>query len=160
MPRGPRIILDNVYYHIINRGNQQQSIFLEDGDFNQYINILKSFKKKFGFKILGYCLMPNHVHLIVNTNQPSDLAKFMQGITQVYTISFNKKYNKVGRLWQGRFKSMVIRKDNYFLECVYYVEVNPVRAKLVSSPADYRWSSYRERVLGIKNIILDLPNST
>ncbi|MBU0503873.1 MAG: transposase [Candidatus Omnitrophota bacterium] len=160
MPRGPRIIIDSAYYHIMNRGNQKQRIFLEDTDFVEYLKILKFFKKKYGFRILGYCLMPNHVHLIIDIKQPNNLARFMQGITQVYTMWYNKKYNKTGHLWQGRFKSMVIQKDNYFLDCVYYVEVNPVRAKLVSTPADYRWSSYRERVLGIKSIILDLPNST
>jgi putative transposase len=84
----------------------------------------------------------------------------MQGLTQSYTIWFNKKYRKAGHLWQGRFKNMLIHKDNYFLECIYYVESNPVRAKLSHSPNDYPWSSYRDRVLGNKNDLLDLPDST
>jgi putative transposase len=160
MPRGARILLDNVCYHIINRGNQKQKIFLEDFDFERYLQFLKHFKKKYGFKVFGYCLMPNHIHLILDPKQPVELARIMQGITQTYTAWFNKKYKKAGHLWQGRFKSMVIQKDKYFIECVYYIEANPVRAGLVSSPIDYIWSSYRDRVFGTKKGLLDFPDST
>ena len=160
MPRGARILLTNMYYHIINRGNQKQSIFLAEHDFRKYLEILKHYKKKYAFKLFGYCLMPNHVHLILHPKHPDELAIFMQGLTQAYTIWFNKKYRKVGHLWQGRFKSMLIHKDNYFLDCVYYVECNPVRAELSLSPNDYTWSSYKDRVLGNRNGLLDLPDST
>ena len=160
MPRGARIILNNVCYHIINRGNQKQEIFLGGSDFEKYLQLLKHFKKKYSFKIFGYCLMPNHIHLILEPKKPDDLARFMQSLTQTYTAWFNNKYKKVGHLWQGRFKSMVIQKDNYFIECVYYVEVNPVRAGLVSSPTDYSWSSYKDRVFGNKSGLIDFPDST
>ncbi|OGX16028.1 MAG: hypothetical protein A2166_05275 [Omnitrophica WOR_2 bacterium RBG_13_41_10] len=160
MPRGTRILLDKVCYHIINRGNQKQNLFLEESDFEKYLQLLKHYKKKYTFKLFGYCLMPNHIHLILQPKQSEKLIKFMQGITQTYSIWFNKKYKKVGRLWQGRFKSMVVQKDNYFLECIYYIETNPVRANLVLSPLNYLWSSYRDRVLGNKGNLLDLPDST
>lgn len=160
MARGPRILLSNVYYHVINRGNQKQNVFLENLDFEVYLNLLKHYKKKYAFKLFGYCLMPNHIHMILKPKQPKMLAKFMQSLTQAYTMWFNKKYKKQGHLWQGRFKSMVIQKDDYFLECIYYIEANPVRSKLVSSPTDYLWSSYRDRVFGNKNGLLDLPDST
>lgn len=160
MPRGMRIITDNSYYHIINRGNQKQRLFLEHVDYEEYINILKRYKRKFGFRLLGYCFMPNHVHMLLEPGEPRKLAKFMQCITQSYTAWFNLKYNKVGHLWQGRFKSMIIQKNKYFLDCVYYIEANPVRAGLTSSPADYPWSSYKERAFGKKNSLLDFPDST
>lgn len=160
MPRGARILLNNVCYHIINRGNQKQHIFLDDSDFEKYLQLLKHYKRKCGFKLFGYCLMPNHVHLILEPKQPGQLAKVMQVITQTYTAWFNNKYKKTGHLWQGRFKSMVIQKDNYFIDCVYYIEANPVRADLVPSPSDYLWSSYKERVFGNKNGLLDFPDST
>lgn len=160
MPRGERIILNNAYYHLINRGNQKQNIFLENSDFEKYLQLLAHYKRKYEVKLFGYCLMPNHVHMVVVLKQASELAKFMQGLTQTYTFWFNQKYNKNGHIWQGRFKSMVIQDDVYFLECVYYIEANPVRAALASSPADYLWSSYRDRVFGNKNKILDLPDST
>jgi len=160
MPRGARIILKNVYYHIINRGNQKQNIFIEDSDFQRYLQLLKHYKKKYSFKLFGYCLMPNHVHIILEPKQPDNLARLIQGLTQTYTAWFNKKYNKVGHLWQGRFKSRIIQKDNYFLDCIYYLEANPVRAGLVLSPINYLWSSYRDRVLSNKGGLLDLPDST
>lgn len=160
MPRGARILLENVGYHIVNRGNQKQQIFFEGNDYKKYLELLKRNKRKYGFKLLGYCLMPNHVHLLLEPDEPTNLAKIMQSITQSYTLWFNKKYNKVGRLWQGRFKNMVVHKDKYFIDCVYYIEVNPVRAGLAQSPSDYAWSSYYERVFSVDNSILDLPTST
>ena len=104
--------------------------------------------------------MPNHVHLLLEPKDPYKLAETMQVITQSYTAWFNLKYKKVGHLWQGRFKSMVIQKDNYFVNCVYYIEANPVRAKLALSPIDYKWSSYKDRITSDKTTLLDLPNST
>lgn len=160
MPRGARILMRNVCYHIVNRGNQKQNIFLEDNDYIKFLEILKHYKRKCRFRLYGYCLMPNHIHMILWPKDPAGLAKFMQGILQTYSICFSKKYKKPGRIWQGRFKSMIVEKDNYFLDCIYYVEMNPVRAGLVSSPAQYRWSSYRERVFGDKTGLLDLPDST
>jgi len=160
MPRGARIILKNVCYHIINRGNQKQAIFLESLDFEKYLQILKHFKRKYRFKVFGYCLMPNHIHLILEPKHSEELAKFMQCLTQVYTVWFNSKYKKVGHLWQGRFKSMVIKKDGYFIDCVYYIEANPVRASLAVSPKDYLWSSYNDRTFSNKNGLIDFPDST
>ena len=160
MPRGARILLEKVCYHIINRGNQKQFIFLEGGDSEKYLELLKYYKRKFGFKLFGYCLMPNHIHLIIEPKHPDDLAKFMQGLSQAYTMWFNGKYKTVGQLWQGRFKSMVITKDSYFLDCIYYVEMNPIRAGIVSSPVDYALSSYKDRVFGNKSFLIDLPDST
>ena len=160
MSRGIRILMDNSYYHIVNRGNQKQNIFQEQADYEEYAGILALYKRKFGIKLLCYCFMPNHVHLILELQNTKELAKFMQCITQSYAKWFNLKYNKVGHLWQGRFKSMLIEKDNYFLDCVYYVEANPVRAGIVTSPLDYAWSSYKERVFGDKKGLLNLPDST
>jgi len=160
MPRGSRILLDNVCYHVLNRGNQKQKIFLEECDFENYLRILKHYKIKYKFRLFGYCLMPNHIHLIIEPRQKDELPKFMQSITQTYSMWFNNKYKKPGRLWQGRFKNMVIKKDDYLIECVYYVETNPVRANLSHTPMDYLWSSYRERMFMRKNELLDLPDST
>lgn len=160
MPRGKRILLNNVYYHIINRGNQRMNIFSDCSDFERYLALLKHYKHKYSCDLFGYCLMPNHIHLILLPKQLCHLPAIMQRITQSYTWWFNKKYNKVGRLWQGRFKSMVIEKDDYFLECVYYIEKNPVRAGIVSNPGDYPWSSYRDRTLGNNKGLLDFPDST
>jgi len=160
MPRGARILINNAYYHIINRGNQKQNIFFDASDYDAYLKIIKHYKKIFYFKVFGYCLMPNHIHLIIQPKKSQELASIMQRLTQVYTLWFNEKYKKVGHLWQGRFKNMVINKDEYFIDCISYVEANPVKAGLVATPREYPWSSYRSRLFGNKNSILDIPDST
>ena len=158
MSRVARVLLDNACYHVINRSNQKQNIFQENPDFKKYLEILRHYKKKYNFKLYAYCLMPNHIHLVIDIRKASDLAKIMQGLTQTYTVWFNNKYNKVGRLWQGRFKSMLIQKDKYLIDCLRYIELNPVRADITSSPADYSWSSWQERTLANNKFSLsDLP---
>ena len=158
MSRTARLLLENACYHIINRGNQKQNIFLENLDFEKYLEILKHYKNKYNFKLYAYCLMPNHIHLIIDVRKISDLAKIMQGLTQAYTAWFNDKYNKVGRLWQGRFKSMLIQKDKYLIDCLRYIELNPIRANITSSPADYPWNSWQERMLANNKFnLLNVP---
>ena len=144
-----RLVADGACYHINTRGNQRQRVFKVVSDYEKYIAQLKRFKKKYKFKLYGYCLMPNHVHLVGETEQKGNLAKFMHGLTRSYTIYFNRTYQKVEHLWQGRFKSKIIIKDIYLLNCINYIELNPVRAGIVASPEAYRWSSYRERNLGV-----------
>jgi putative transposase len=160
MSRIARLTLDNACYHIMARGNQKQKTFIEEADFMKYLDLLRHYKRKYSFNLYGYCLMPNHVHLILEVKKRSCLGKIMQGLNQTYTIWFNKKYTKVGHLWQGRYKSMVIQNNKYLLECIEYVELNPVRAGLSKSPFDYPWSSWQER-LGYKHDgLLDLPELT
>ena len=155
MSRGPRLLISNVCYHIIHRGNQKQKIFLDRADFERYLKILFHYKRKYAFKLYAYCLMPNHIHLIIEVKKINDLAKIIQGLSLSYTLWFNKKYRKVGHLWQGRFKNMIIQKDRYLIDCLNYIEYNPVRANLISSPVDYIWSSWKDRTLNTKSILLD-----
>ena len=160
MPRGARILIRDACYHILNRGNQKRNIFLEETDYTECLKIIRHYKRVFMFKVFGYCLMPNHIHLIIQPKEPHDLAEIMQRLTQVYTNWFNEKYKKCGHLWQGRFKNMVVIRDEYFINCISYIEANPVRAGIVNSPGEYNWSSYRGRVFGNKDSVLDLPDST
>lgn len=147
MPAGPRLLIDKACYHIITRGNQQQAVFLLEKDYQRYISSLRKYKKKYNFLLYGFCLMPNHVHLLGEPVEIKNLAKFMQCLNRSYTGYFNKRYQKVGHLWQGRFISKVIVKDRYLLDCIQYIELNPVRANIVKTTADYTWSSYKERLL-------------
>lgn len=151
MPKGRRILLKNASYHITTRGNQKQAIFFDEQDYQIYLSRLKKYKLQHGFLLYGYCLMPNHVHIIGEPKTIENLAKFMHGLNRSYTAYFNKKYNKVGHLWQGRFKSKVIAKETYLLDCTYYVELNPVRSNIVKNATDYKWSSYKERFLADNN---------
>lgn len=142
-----RLLIKNSCYHVYIRGNQKQSVFKERCDFEFYLAQLKRYKRKYGFLLFGYCLMPNHIHLIGEPINPEKLPKFMQCLQRSYTAYYNKKYNKVGHLWQGRFKAKLIAKDRYLIDCIAYVEQNPVRADLVNKPSEYDFSSYTERDL-------------
>jgi len=153
MPRAARITEENGCYHIITRGNQKQSVFMDERDYAKYLDILLKYKKYYKFKLYCFCLMPNHVHIIIEVKNPSMLNKIMRGLNLSYTLYFNFKYKKVGHLWQDRFKSKMIQKDYYLLECINYIESNPLRASLTSRIAEYPWSSYLYRMSN--NSILD-----
>lgn len=145
-----RLLIKNACYHIFIRGNQKQNVFKNSEDFTFYLNQLKRYKRRYSFLLYGYCLMPNHIHLIGEPIYPEKLPKFMQCLHRSYTAYYNKKYNMVGHLWQGRFKTRVIAKDQYLIDCVAYVEQNPVRAHLTNNPKEYEFSSYMERNLSIE----------
>lgn len=157
MPRDARLLLENVCYHVIARGNQKQRVFIEEEDYKRYLRLIEKYKIRYRFGLYGYCLMPNHIHLILDPREPRDLMKTMQGLNLSYSIWFNVKYNKVGHLWQDRFKSMIIQKDEYLIGCINYIENNPVRGNIVAQPLEYLWSSYKTRFLGIKDGLLDSP---
>ena len=148
MPNGPRLLLDNVCYHITTRGNHKQWIFKDGRDYKAYLDRLRKYKKKYQFLLYAYCLMPNHIHLLGEIKKTSHLSKFMSSLQRSYTAYFNEKYATVGHLCQGRFKSRVIAKDNYLVDCISYIETNPVKADMVTGIQEYKWSSYPERALG------------
>lgn len=156
MIREARLIIENAYYHVMTRGNQKQKVFRKNEDYRQYLRLLRKYKKMLQIGIYGYCMMPNHIHLIIRPLKPAFLSDFMKRLNQAYTLYFNEKYSKCGHLWQGRFKSMVIMNDQYALDCIEYIEYNPVRAELVKSPGDYEWSSYRFRVFEENSDILNI----
>jgi putative transposase len=147
MPTGPRLLLKNVCYHIITRGNSNQGVFLDTQDYETYLFNLRRYKTKYKFLIYAFCLMPNHVHIIGQPKETTDLAKFMHGLNRSYTAYFNTKYDRVGYLWQGRFKSKIVTKDNYIIDCLNYIELNPVKANMVRTAQEYTWSSHKERVM-------------
>ena len=149
MPSGPRVLIDNACYHIIARATQGQKLFKEKEDFEEYLKRVQRYKRRHNFRLYGFCLMPNHVHMLGEIEEKMALSDFMHDLTRSYTAYFNEKYDKVGYLWQGRFKSKVITKDRYLLDCLHYIEVNPIRASMVNVVHEYPWSSYKERNIGI-----------
>jgi len=143
MARPPRIIIPNFLYHVLNRGNNKEKVFFEDEDYYLYLKEVKKYKEKFGLKIYHYCLMPNHEHFLVEPFQKQSLPKFMHGVTLVHTQYMNKKYGRMGHVWQGRYKSPLVEKEDYMIQCGYYIEDNPRRAGLVKRLLeDWPWSSY------------------
>lgn len=156
MSRTARIFVKNACNHIITRGNQKKAVFNTDGDFEKYFMLIHKYKLKYGCLIYGYCLMLNHIHLILESPLGlKAMSSFMHCVNQSYAMSFNVKYERVGHLWQNRYKNFVVLRDNYLYNLITYIEYNPVRAGIVSAPGDYAWSSYRARVLGGQSIILD-----
>lgn len=154
-----RVLIQNACYHLITRGNQKQKIFRSSEDYLLYLSLLKKFKRKYGFQVYAYCLMPNHVHILGEIKNPPFLSKFMHDLNRVYTQYFNSKHEKVGHLWQGRFKSMIVVRDQYLIDCMNYIELNPLRAGLVKQPSEYLWTSYNSRRLGRNDKVTDnLPS--
>ena len=155
MPRQARIIPENGYLHIIAKGNNQRRLFFCQRDFKIYYSLVAKLKIEEKIKILHYCFMPNHVHMLVEVNESSNLSRFMKRLNQIYANYYHKKHNYSGHLWQDRFKSKLIRWDEYFLQCGKYIELNPVKANLVKLPQDYAFSSYRHYAFGIKDKLID-----
>lgn len=156
MPRMARLLLKNSCYHIITRGNQKQNVFLEEAGYKRYFKILTKYTKHFKAKLYSFCLMPNHIHLLLEPEVPEKLTKLMQGLNLSYTLYFNRKYNKVGHLWQDRFISKIVTKDKYLLDCISYIETNPIRANMITHLQDYAWSSYNLRLKQDYDIISEI----
>ena len=141
MTRPLRVEYPNAYYHVINRGNYQEKIFINDRDKEKFLEYLEKAAERFSIIFHSYCLMDNHYHLLVQTPDPN-LSKAMQWINVSYATYFNRKRDRHGHLFQGRFKAILIDADEYLKHLSRYIHLNPVRAKMVSSPAEYLWSSY------------------
>ena len=158
MPRALRNLLDLGYYHIFTRGNDRKQIFRCNDDYNHIFNIIKEALDMFQINILHYCLMPNHLHLLIQAIIAKELPKFMQRILQVYAAYFKKKYDSVGFVFQNRYKSLHINKESYLLECARYIEKNPLRAKIVTSLFEYPWSSFLCYAKGKENDLIRVSN--
>ena len=142
MGRIQRVYYSNAIYHISIRGNNRQMILQKEEDKKAFLKTLSKFKDRFKFKLFGFVLMDNHVHLIIEANGLINISKIMQAITLSYSQKFRHKYNYTGYVWQGRFKSNIIESNSYILECLIYIHNNPVRAKIVDDAKDYPWSSH------------------
>ncbi|MFC1808322.1 transposase [Candidatus Omnitrophota bacterium] len=145
MPRIARVVAIDYPHHVIQRGNRRQLVFFKDSDYRNYLQFLKEHSKKFHIKIISYCLMPNHVHLIVIPEKHSSLADGIGDTHQKYTRMINLRENWRGYLWQGRFSSYVL-DENYLYAAVRYILLNPVTAKIVKKAEDYKWSSVRHHM--------------
>lgn len=160
MPRSNRIVLAHAPHHILQRGHNRQPVFLSDDDFTYYRENLITFKREFGCRIYAYCLMTNHVHLVVDPGKnPQALALLMKRVAGRQTRYVNAVAQRTGSLWEGRYKSSVICTEEYFSSCCRYIERNPLRAGMVTDPAQYRWSSYACKVLGTNDPVVDLHPS-
>ncbi len=142
MPRPLRLEAEGAIYHVIARGNERKLIFRDDDDRREYLDRLIRCRERFGLGVLAYCLMGNHLHLAVERGA-TKLSRVMLALQSAYTQWFNRRHDRVGHLFQGRYKAFVIEKDRYLLALVRYIHRNPVEAGLARRPQDYPWSSDR-----------------
>ena len=155
MPRTGRLIIESGVFHILCRGNNRQRIFEKDSDYRYYLDLLKNYKADHKFFLYHYCLMPNHAHLLLETTVDTDLPKLMKQLNLSYYFYFRKRYKYYGHFWQGRYKSLLVSKDEYMLMCGRYIENNPIKAGLVRKGEDYQWSSYKTYAGGIYDGLVD-----
>jgi putative transposase len=148
MARFPRISPVDVPVHVIQRGNNRQVCFAADQDYLTYIAWLTDYAKRCRVDIHAWVLMSNHVHLLCTPRREGSLSQLMQSLGRCYVRYFNREYLRSGTLWEGRYRSCLVQEDTYLLEVCRYIETNPVRAGLVASPDEYRWSSYQVNALG------------
>jgi len=142
MARPLRIEYPGAIYHVTSRGNARLPIFEDDADRRLMLDVLAHTVERFNWLCHAYCLMDNHYHLMIETPD-GNLAAGMRQLNGVYTQRFNRRHRRVGHVFQGRFKAILVERDNYLLELCRYVVLNPVRARMVKRAGDYRWSSYR-----------------
>lgn len=145
MARKSRIYSTTEFYHIYNRGNNKELIFKDTIDYQVFKMLLRKLKDALNITIIAYCLMPNHYHLAIKADNTA-LSPFLQRLTASYTRWFNKKYNRTGSLYEGRFKSKPIENDLYFLTVIRYIHQNPIKASLCNTLLDYTQSSYHEYI--------------
>ena len=152
MARKPRIEVPGGLYHIITRGNNRQLIFASQEDYLKMLSLLEAQKARLPFFLYAYCLMPNHIHLLVE-RQEDPISRIMQRVLTGYSQYHNRSYKKVGHLLQGRYKAILCQSDQYLAQLVRYIHLNPVRAKIARRPEDYRYSSHRA-YLGLEQTAL------
>ena len=149
MTRPPRNCPVGIPQHIIQRGNNRQICFAEDEDFATYAQYLGEASQRYRVDIHAWIFMTNHVHLLVTPQQEGGVSSMMQHLGRRYVRYFNSRYQRTGTLWEGRFKSCLVDSNDYLLKCQRYIELNPVRARMVATPDEYRWSSYHAYARGI-----------
>jgi len=147
MARLPRLVIPGYPHHVTQRGNRREQTFFEDGDYELYQSLLSEAARKAGAEIWCYCLMPNHVHIIIVPSDPDGLRRTFADAHRRYTGYINTRLRVTGHLWQGRFGSVVMDED-HLAHAVRYVSMNPVRAGLVEQAEDWRWSSVRAHLTG------------
>ena len=155
MPRKPRYYVPGVPVHVIQRGNNRAACFFAEEDYRVYLDCLGEAARDRGCQVHAYVLMTNHVHLLMTPTTPEAISKVMQSVGREYVLYINHTYRRTGTLWEGRHKASLIDSELYLLVCYRYIEMNPVRAGMVNSPADYRWSSYRHHALAEPDPVIE-----
>ena len=151
MPRQPRYFLPGFPQHVMQRGVNRQAVFFQPGDYELYRQALAESAEQSECQVHAYVLMSNHTHLLITPGTRRSLPTLMQAMGRFYVQAINKKYDRTGPLWQGRYKASLVQDDLYLLTCQRYIELNPVRAGMVTAPGDYPYSSYARNAHGTED---------
>ncbi len=154
MPRQPRFYYAGAVLHIVQRGNNRAPVFASAQDRRFYLDCLRDASRTHDVAIHGYVLMSNHVHLLASPGHAEALPRMMQTVGRRYVGRFNFRHRRTGTLWEGRYKATLVETEAYLFTCLRYVELNPVRARMVATPGEYRWSSYRGNAFGEDDPVL------
>jgi REP-associated tyrosine transposase len=157
MARLPRLTVPGYPHHIIQRGNNRQAIFAASADYEALLAMIEEYAGKAGIAIHAYVLMSNHFHLLATPETASGIPQMMQDVGRRYVRYFNQRQGRTGTLWEGRYRSTLIQAERYLLACMAYIDLNPVRAGIASTPGDYPWSSHGHYV-GLRNDRLVSPH--
>jgi putative transposase len=155
MPRAARVVVPGIALHVRQRGHNRARCFFGDEDYALYLGLLGHFAREHACAVHAYCLMTNHVHLLLTPRTEEGCALTMKRLAQCYTQHVNKAQERTGSLWQGRYRSCLVTSERYALACYRYVELNPVSAGMVGHPRDYRWSSYRANAEGRSDRLIE-----
>jgi putative transposase len=155
MPRISRAVAVGFPHHVIQRGNNRDKVFFEKQDRQKYLELLKKYSDQWECPILAYCLMSNHVHLLVRPKGEESLYKMMQGLMLCYTQHIDRKYEKTGRLWESRYHSCIVDREHYLWAVARYIEQNPKRANIVKKEEEYPYSSARAHIEGKRDDIVE-----
>jgi putative transposase len=148
MPRPLRPVADGLLYHALNRGNNRAPVFFTPEDYHTFLAALAKTKRRYPFRLYGYCLMTNHFRLLLAPEAGVTVSRVLQSLTVTHTWHYHRRRGTVGHVWQGRFKSPVVQDDDHALVVLRYIEANPLRAGMVADLADHPWSSYGAHGLG------------
>jgi putative transposase len=143
LPRKPRCFLADIPVHIDQRGHSREPVFFEDSDYRAYLGWLAEAAERYECSIHAYVLMTNHIHILATPQKRDSVSRMMQYVGRRYVPYVNHAYGTSGSIWEGRFKASLIQDEQYLLTCMRYIELNPVRANMTTTPGHYRWSSYR-----------------
>lgn len=150
MPRRPRICPAGIPQHVVHRGNNRQTCFHDVSDRATYYVYLTRYSEEFEVDIHAWVLMSNHIHLLVTPQVDGAISPFMKAVSQRYAQYFNRKNDRTGGLWEGRFRACLVDTEPYFLHCQRYIELNPVMARMVDHPDSFQWSSYGNHARGMR----------
>jgi putative transposase len=148
MARMRRWFVPGISTHIIKRGNNRAAVFSSTADYHQFLRLVQGAMERHAAAVHAFALMANHIHLIATPSVSTSIPAFMKDLGERYSVYFNATYSRIGTPWSGRYKALLLTDERYWLTCLRYVELNPVRAKIVVNADDYEWSSYSSHALG------------